>query len=296
MKTSTIAIICSFGVPLIAIIGFFIYFKVGSCNKFGSIAIGEGENRIKIDLSRQCEMSYDDLFGQFLGDPTKKLHVLAILKEYGIFSKDDPDLIDEYRNIDTRSPVAIEMQKLLENMEGPFIRSEHSYYDINDSVSLIEGLKSLSPQDPSSRMIRNFCFLNSSFCHDEGIEVRVTVAKPKSVPQGNAAVCRDWTGYFGHHLSLHSKHTNNLKRFHAYNFFRCKEPQTGRLQQNDALPLVQISPEDARDLFGEAIFHKGFMTATLDRAPIGNEIGIVKPESRTADESNEIKYMKVAQD
>lgn len=287
MKASTILALGFTAVAVGALGGFFLSTSGLGTGGSGKFTLKHGKSELVVDLAKG-EISTDTLINKYLfADKDRETTTLALLRVRGIYSKTEPALMNQFRDLNATDPVAIAMRKLLKNLEGPFARKAHSYYDIS-SLSLVDGLDAAGAETTVARKIRDYCFNNKSFCRQDGVKVRVTLAKSGTIQRGNAAVCRDWEGYFSNHLSLLSNNLHTLKRLFARNYFRCEDPAAGRYAKTDELPLVQLNRDDARELFGNVIFQKGFMTATLNRSQTGTSIEEVAPELRVADSSNNI--------
>lgn len=227
---------------------FSMYFIVsGYSKRDGFIVVRTENSEIKVEFS-DGGIRLSEIVDKIMSDPADRSAALGILRmKYNLYDVYSQDLISFIRSLDPESSAAFDIREVLQDMDGPFSRTYHNYYDIYD-ISTAKKIVSLSPDDEISKILRDAADRDFGVFEQKLIEAKISVVSSDLISYGFAAVCHN-SPLRGKDLVLNNPDDiNRITSVFTRNSFPCRDNDNGK---NTSPPLIQVNHQTAVELFGE---------------------------------------------
>lgn len=229
--------------------------------KSSNIKINVGENSIEMGFEKDG-LNLRQILDELFADEERRRETLALLREFNdIYKVSDKRLIDRLSREPGESSLSGNFRRLLFDLQGPFRRNFHKYYDV-EQVSVVEAIAKLDYDHEVARRIRELRNESKGPFEERIKPVRIGVSNDGAIASGYAAVCRDGD-FYREQLYLFEPSYQKLISVNAFEPRHC--PKTDTAGHNAEPPVVRISRVDAERLFGDRIlgeYEAGFAQIT----------------------------------
>jgi hypothetical protein len=242
---------------------YFVYLNKGG-NVQLEIELGDGKS-VKIDLQENNKATIQVILETLFEDNKSKRLTNTLLKEYYNLYELDSKLVNAIRDVDPTTEFSKKLRKLLSNMEGPFNREHHMYYNVN-SVNVLLGLQKNGENHEVSTKLRMMARDSKPpiFLY-ETISVHVSLSK--RVGNGFASACNG-SNYIGRNVILANSDTGGIIQVFVKNTFPCLSQKSNQLR---------LTNSDASNLYGTTREKQSFEDADMTVAKPGMKFDIVIP-------------------
>jgi len=239
----------------------YVYLINGKEQGFVKISLGKNTS-FEINMKGNT-IEHSDLFKKLLSGKNRE-DTLFLLKKYKVYHIADTDLVNQLERIDKKSQISALLRRLLQDLRGPFSRTLHSFYDINNRP-VIKALEKLGYNHIVSHGIRNlYKYRRGPF---ESLFKPVDLSTPNiNIRVGFAAACRN-NEFYGQTIKLIDKSFDEKSITVVVNKPIGSPACNIRSKKNTLSKLIQLSREDMKQLKGNLSRRKiepGFAQEVLE--------------------------------
>lgn len=229
--------------------------------KSSNIKINVGENSIQMGFE-QDGLTLREILDELFKDEKKRRETYALLREFNdIYELNDEQLIDRISREPGDTPLADNFRRLLFDLQGPFGRNFHKYYDV-EQASVVEAIAGLDYDHKVAKLIRELRNESKGPFEERIKPVRIGIMEDGRIATGYAAVCRNGD-FYREQIYLFEPNYEKIITVNAFEPRVC--PKTDSTPADANPPLVRISRADAKRLFGNRVlseFEAGFAQIT----------------------------------
>ena len=244
---------------------YFVYLNKGGSVQL-EIDLGDGKS-VKIDLQENNKASIEVILETLFEDYKSKKLTKILLKEYYNLHELDAKLVDAIRDVDPTSRFSKRLRKLLSNMEGPFNREHHTYYNVNSANVLIGLQKNGKNHEVSTKLRMLARSSKPPIFPIEAISVQVSISKRSGY--GIASACNG-SDYIGRNVILTNSGYGGIIQVFVKNSFPCPLQTSNQLRLTDS---------DVSNLYGTTKGKQSFEDTYMTVAKPGMKFDIVIPSA-----------------
>jgi hypothetical protein len=245
-------------IAVLAIVGMFVYVLQRN-RQDGLLEVSFGEAKVNMKFTGSS-IELRKIFEETYKDASKKKEAMAILEAFfQIYERDNVKLIASYRDEDGNTEISKSIRKLLFELQGPFQRKYHTYYDITQP-SVVDAINDLGYEHEVPRELRRLSHDATGIFEKKSIEVEIRVDAHHIIEDGNAVVC-EGSGLHSRYLLLITPDYHLPKQVFASRSNIC-------INTHNNKPSIEISHSDANKLFGDQM-PANSKRAIMYIAPVG---------------------------
>ena len=245
-------------VAVLAIVGMFV-FILHKHRQDGLLEVSFGEAKVNMKFTGST-IELRKIFEETYKDELKKKEAMAILEAFfQIYERDNIKLIASYRDEDGDSNISGALRKLLFELQGPFQRKYHTYYNITQA-SVVDALNDLGYEHKVSQELRKLSHDATGVFEKKSIDVEIRIDSSNIIEDGQAIVC-EGSGLHSRYLLIMTLDSHSPKQIFASKSNICAD-----IHNN--VPSIKISHSDADQLFGDQTLANR-QRAIMYIAPVG---------------------------
>ena len=194
-------------IAICAILGGIVYFIINDSNGIANFKVKIGSSEVAFNVNKDKSIDVKDFLKTIFAEGSRKDTTVLIGAKYGLYALDDPVLITKIQELPGDDITSVRLRELLVNLQGPFKREFHTFYDVN-GVGLGDAIAKLDYHDRLSRQLRHLLKrLKGPFNFPER-PVRFLIKSNSSLDDNIAAVCPQSDFYLESLLVTDEQKTN----------------------------------------------------------------------------------------
>ncbi|MGR5221843.1 hypothetical protein ACPV4B_16575 [Vibrio parahaemolyticus] len=234
---------------VVIIVVLFVVFLYGTGNS-GALKLKVGDSELEMKVEDNT-LSIKEMLELLLKDEDTKRESAALLKEFGNFYKPtDPALIQEIAQQNIKSEVSQQLRSLLYDLKGPFVRSAHTFYDV-EKVQIVNAIETLGFDHPVSLKLRELLRYRKGPFEEHAKEILVSVPSGNRIPSGRAASCKGNEFYRREVKIFNHQRTHSISVYVSGSF-----PCPNKDPDSEINHLIQLSFNDMKNLIGDSPIRK----------------------------------------
>jgi hypothetical protein len=207
MKTFTKPSIFSAVIAICVVLGTVVYFTIHDSDGIANFKVKIGSSEVAFNVNKDNSIDVKDLLSRIFSEESRKDTTILIGAKYGLRAIDDPALITKIKELPGNDITSIRLRELLTNLQGPFKRKFHSFYDIQ-SMELGDAIAQLNYNDRLSQKIRRLLRRSQGPFNFPEKKVKFLIKENPSLEHNIVAVCPQSDFYLESLLVTDEQKTN----------------------------------------------------------------------------------------
>lgn len=207
----------------------------------GSLQIIVGDNQVDMNVSGRS-LPIEEILQNLLSEENEERTLAILRKSADLYLPSDPAIVAAIAKQGVDSEVANGMRGLLYSLDGPFQRSQHTFYDMED-IGIMKAIEELAFDHVVSQSLRNLVARRRGPFETRATEVLLSVPEGNRIPEGVGATC-DSNRFHREDITVFNAQRSKSVDISVTNYFPCPEAD------DPMAKLIQLSYVDMRKLVG----------------------------------------------